>query len=177
MGILKVQGSSKMECDDNPPGDPEVAEEDSHQAENASWLALFNFTSKSHSIILIPAIILSILSGMVIPALAVFLGKIFDLFTSFGADIISGADLIKQVSTYGIALAGLGAASGILNAMFFGLWLLFGELQAKSAREKLFNGMLVKDLEWYDMRKSGIESLIARQQTYVVLAILYQEDR
>lgn len=36
--------------------------------------------------------------------------------------------------------------------------MLFGELQAKSARERLFDGMLNKDMEWYDKRKAGIDA-------------------
>lgn len=66
---------------------------------------------------------------------------------------------------YGLALVGLGSASGLLNAGYFMFWILFGELQAKSARDKLFEGMLEKEMEWYDMRKSGIDTLISRLQT------------
>lgn len=154
-----------MELDIDPPRGREVHEQDDAQPKHASWLALFNFMSKSHIVIFALAVILSVASGIVIPALATFLGKIFDLFTSFGAGEIDGPDLVKKVSTYGIVLAGLGSISGILNALFFGLWLVFGELQAKNVREKLFDGMVEKDLEWYDMRRAGIETMISRQQT------------
>ena len=168
MARVKGPDTNAMDCDDDRMDDLEVCEEDSNQLKHASWLALFSFTSVSHTIVFMLAIVLSIASGIVIPALAIFLGKIFDLFTSFGAGEIGGPELIKEVSEYGIALVGLGSASGILNSIFFALWLLFGELQAKSAREKLFYAMLEKDLEWYDMRKAGIEALISRQQTYVM---------
>lgn len=139
------------------------------QTQKTSLLALFNFTSRSHFTTLLIALILSIASGIVIPAFAVLLGKIFNIFTTFGAGQISGPDLVEKVSTYGIALAGLGSGSGLLNAFYLGLWLVFGELQAKSGREKLFKSMLEKDMEWYDMRQFGIETLISRQQTYVDL--------
>lgn len=161
--------STAMECDIQPVSDHKAYKQDESESKQASWLALFHFMSRSHIIIFTSAIVLSIASGVVIPALAVFLGRIFDLFTSFGAGQISGPDLVEKVTKYGIALAGLGSASGLLNATFFGLWVLFGELRVKSMREKLFEAMLGKDLEWYDMRKAGIETLIVRQQTYVRL--------
>lgn len=129
------------------------------------WRSLFNFTNKIHLFPLLLALVLSVASGIIIPVLAVFLGKIFGLFTDFGADKISGSELVKKVSVYGIALVGLGSASGLLNAGYFMIWLIFGELQAKSVRDSLFDGMLEKDMEWYDMRKNGVENLISRLQT------------
>ena len=147
--------------------DLEAGVDDTERAGRAPWRALFNFTTGLHILPLILALILSIASGIVIPALTVFLGKIFNEFTSFGASQISGHDLINRVKTYVVVLCGLGGASGILNGAYYGVWLIFGELQAKSAREKLFVGMLDKDMEWYDMRKLGIEPMVSRMQTLV----------
>ena len=111
------------------------------------------------------ALFFSIAAGIVAPALAIFLGKIFDLFTNFGAGEISELDLVKDVSTYAIVLAGLGTASGLLLGGYFMLWLVFGELQAKGVREKLFEGMIDKSMGWYDMQKDGIDTLVSRTQT------------
>ena len=144
--------------------DLEASGNEDASARRATWQSLFNFTSRIHALPFLLALILSVASGIIIPALAVFLGKIFDLFTSFGTGKISGSDLVSEVSRYGILLSGLGCASGILNSVYYGLWLTFGELQAKSAREKLFDGMLDKDMDWYDMRKAGIDTLISRLQ-------------
>lgn len=132
--------------------------------ERPGWRSLFNFTTRPHIIPLLLALTLSVASGIIIPALSIFLGKVFDCFTSFGAGTISGSDLLRKISMYGLALVGLGSASGLLNAGYFMFWILFGELQAKSARDKLFEGMLEKEMEWYDMRKSGIDTLISRLQ-------------
>ena len=144
--------------------DLETGRNEDDSARRPTWGSLFSFTSRTHALPLLIALILSVASGVIIPALAVFLGKIFDLFTNFGAGKIGGSNLVGRVSTYGIALSGLGCASGFLNATYYGFWLTFGELQAKSAREKLFDAMLEKDMEWYDMRKSGIDTLISRLQ-------------
>lgn len=165
--------------------DNDTMESDVHHAENledcdgpndqanpASWRALFTFTSKVHVIPLILALIFSVASGIIIPALAIFLGYIFGLFTQYGAEQISGPDLVHHVARYGLYLVGLGCASGVLNAVYFMSWLVFGELQAKAVREKLFDGMLEKEMVWYDMRKAGIPTLISRLQTFVIVLSL-----
>lgn len=140
----------------------------SERAGRARWQALFNFTSKYHIIPLILALISSITSGIVIPALAVFLGKAFNEFSNFGSGKTDGQDLVHKVGNYAKVLCVLGGGSGLLNGAFYSLWLIFGELQAKKARNMLFDALLQKDLQWYDMRKSGIEPLISRLQAYVI---------
>lgn len=153
-----------MEIDVDYVGDLEADSEENDLAKHASWRSLFNFTSKRDSIPLFLALNCSIAAGIIAPALAIFLGKIFDLFTNFGAGEISGSDLVNKVSAYAIILVGLGTASGLLHAGYFMLWLVFGELQAKHVRERLFDGMLEKDMGWFDMRTEGIDTLVSRLQ-------------
>lgn len=154
-----------MEIDVKDTCDLVTNDEEKSLAKYASWRCLFNFASKRDTIPILLALIFSVAAGIVAPALAIFLGKIFNLFTSFGAGEISGSNLLKKVSAYAIILAGLGTASGLLHASYFMLWLVFGELQAKHVRERLFDGMLEKDMGWYDMRTDGIDTLVSRLQT------------
>lgn len=156
-----------MESDVEKPTDMDAQDEESDQEEGSGWLSLFSFTTRIHLFSFSVALILSVASGIIIPAFAIILGKVFDLFTKYGAKQMSGSDLVKKVSIYALGLVGLGAGSGILNAGYFMAWLVFGELQAKGAREKLFDGMLKKDMDWYDMRKAGIDTLISRLQMQV----------
>lgn len=137
------------------------------QTSNARWRSLFAFTSRSHIVPLCLALILSVASGAVAPVLSYLLGKVFGCFTNYGGGKYDGPELIRRVSKYAIGLTGLGAGSGLLHTGFFGFWLVFGELQAKSARNSLYAGMLEKDMEWYDMRKDGIDALIQRLQTQI----------
>lgn len=163
---MKATEDIAMEIDVDLRGDLEAEEEEEHSlAKHASWRSIFNFTLKTDTFPLLLALIFSIAAGLVTPALAMFLGKIFDLFTNFGAGEIGGSDLVKEVSTNAIVLAALGTASGLLHAGYFMLWLVFGELQAKHVRERLFNSMLEKDMGWYDMRTDGIDTLVSRLQT------------
>lgn len=134
------------------------------QPRRAGWLSLFNFTSKHHTPTLTIALILSIISGIVIPAVSIFLGKIFNLFTEYASGKISGHVLVSKVSINCIALVAIGVGSWALNGGYFMFWLVFGELQAKSVRDRLFDGLMQKDMEWYDMRKNGVSALIPRLQ-------------
>lgn len=72
--------------------------------------------------------------------------------------------MVKKVAVNCIAIVGVGAGSWVLNGGFFMFWLVFGELQAKIVRDKLFDGLMQKDMEWYDLRKNGIGALILRLQ-------------
>ncbi|KFX93813.1 hypothetical protein V490_04662, partial [Pseudogymnoascus sp. VKM F-3557] len=75
--------------------------------------------------------------------------------------------MIGSISKWCIVLTGLGLGSCLANGGFFGLWLVFGESQAKQAREKLFTGLLRREMEWYDLRKDGISPVLIRIQTQV----------
>ena len=131
------------------------------------WRLLFTFTARAHSPVLVTALGFSIVSGLVIPTLALFLGKIFNSFTDYGAGNITSDELSNNVTQNIRYLAVLAAANCLLSGGYFVLWLLFGELQAKSARDKLYDGMLYKDMEWFEMRKAGVNALMPRLQTYV----------
>ncbi|KAI4111639.1 MAG: hypothetical protein LQ339_000510 [Xanthoria mediterranea] len=131
------------------------------------WRSLFAFTTRSHLLPLFLALVLSVSSGVVSPVLSYLLGRVFDCFTNFGIGKYGGPELIRNVSKYALGVTGLGMASGVLHAGYFGFWLMFGELQAKGARDSLFGSMLEKDMEWYDMRKDGVEALIQRLQTQI----------
>lgn len=144
-------------------------DDDDEQVEHyydCGWMALFHFTEKRHTLALTAAISFAILSGLVVPLMAVIMGKIFGSFASFGAEKITPEGLVEQVTLQIVLLAALGAGSWVVSGAFFAGWLVFGELQAKVAREKLFEGLIDKDMEWFDMRKSGVAGLMSRVQTY-----------
>ena len=132
---------------------------------NARWGSLFNFTTRAHILPLVIANLLSIASGIIIPALAIFIGKLFNLFTEYGAGKLDGPALVHRISKYDLYMLMLGGASMYINAGYFGFWIYFGELQAKNARDRLFDGLLEKDMEWFDMRTAGVNTLLSRLQT------------
>ena len=133
----------------------------------SSWRCLYNCITKNHTWPFALAMLFSVVSGMIIPALAVFLGMIFEAFTKYGGQSISGSDLVKQTSAYGKGLVALGCISGLFNAIFFMCWIIFGELQARGARGETFDKMLDKNMAWIDTRSFGVEALVSQLQMYV----------
>lgn len=140
-------------------------EEDDDQLIKVRWRSLFNFTTTAHLFPLVVGVILSFASGITIPALAIFLGRIFDSFVNYGGDTLTSIELVEQVSQDGLYLLALGCVSWMLNGSYFMFWIVFGELQAKSVRDMLFESMLGKEVAWYDMRKTGVNSMVSRFQT------------
>ncbi|KAF8541001.1 P-loop containing nucleoside triphosphate hydrolase protein [Trichophaea hybrida] len=61
----------------------------------------------------------------------------------------------------------LGCASWLLSGAFFATWLWFGELQAKAAREKLFDILIDKDIEWFEERKDGVSAMLSKGQAQI----------
>jgi len=149
-----VEGDSRLEKDstfDKP-------KEDDVQA--APWKALFFFTTKSHLTCLAIALAAALAAGGITPAQSYLLGKAFNAFTNSS----SPGAVLNSVSKYATYIAAVGVGSWLVHFVFFTAWLAFGELQANSARERLFLGMLDKEVEWYDMRKNGIGAMIPRLQ-------------
>ena len=130
----------------------------------AQWRSLFEFMNRRHAGVLAVAILLSIASGIVVPTLAYFLGRIFNLFADYAVKQITGATFSSKVSRYCLYLVALGSANWLLNGGFFAFWVAFGELQANSARQKLYDAMLHKEIAWYDTRRSGMSAIIPRFQ-------------
>lgn len=133
----------------------------------SSFKSLFTFTTKKHISNIVPCIIFAIISGVLKPISAIFYGNIFGTLTNFGAGVLTAQETLQQVSKWCIAITILGGAVWLFEGLFLCSWMVFGELQARSVREKLFAGMLEKDLEWFDLRKDGIGSLLIRIETYV----------
>ena len=132
---------------------------------DATWKALFAFTTKAHIPVLCIGLLFSTASGIVVPAFSIFLGKIFDTFADFGGGKLNGHDLVLKMSHFAMYLVGLGSVSWVLNGSFFTVWLVFGELQARNARDQIFDSMLQKDMAWYETKRAGISASIPRQQT------------
>ena len=138
--------------------------DDDGEVHVAPWSSLFPFTTKKHVVILSLAVLFSAISGANVPAKAYILGKAFNSFTTFGAGLISGTELKQEIAKYCTYLTIVGLFTWLTSAVFFTLWLAFAEMQAKCARDRVFEGLIGKDMTWYDLRKSGIAASIPRIQ-------------
>ncbi|KAK4508740.1 hypothetical protein PRZ48_002479 [Zasmidium cellare] len=139
----------------------------SQDAQPAPWRALFAFTTRSNLPLLTAALFCSIVAGAAQPAQSLLVGLFFQGFTDYATGKLNNDDFMKQQTKYVIYLTGLAAASWLFHSLDFMFWLAFGELQAKSARDRLFHGLLGKEVEWYDRRKNGIGALLPRLQAQI----------
>jgi ATP-binding cassette, subfamily B (MDR/TAP), member 1 len=131
-----------------------------------SWKAIFIFTKRGHVLAVIPAMALSAAGGALGPVMAIFLGRFLDAFADFESGKISPDKLMERTLKSVYALLGIGIGNILLEGGLFFAWLSFGEMQAKSVRDDLFQALLQKDLEWFEMRESGVGALLTRLQTY-----------
>lgn len=125
------------------------------------WMSLFSFTTPKNVLTLALAIFLALLAGLVMPLFAVILGNLFNAFMLFGAGSISSQTLLDQVVTGCVRLAGLGIVSWILNGSYFLFFILFGEQQAASARGEIFQGLLERDIEWFEGQENGTAAFLS----------------
>lgn len=130
----------------------------------ASWRSLFVFTNRQHGGSIACAGAATIVAGIVKPVAAIFYGKAFGVLTNFGSGAANSTQTLHEISKWCIALTALGIAAWILGGALLSTWIIFGELQAKSARQQIFTGMVDREMEWYDLREDGIGSLLNRIQ-------------
>lgn len=131
----------------------------------SSWRSLFVFTTRQHAVPFALALVSTLASALFKPISAIFFGKIFSIFTKFGAGTATAQDTLQEVTKWCIALVGLGGSAWVAEGAYLYSWMAFGEAQARSVRQKMFEGMLDKEMEWYDLRQEGIGSLLIRIQT------------
>jgi len=132
-----------------------------------SWLSLLAFTNRQHLIVLYSALFLSTTSGFVLPCMSILLGSIFGAFAGFGSGALQPEEFMAKVTKHITYLTLLGCASWLLNGAFFASWIWFGELQAKAAREKLFDSLIDNEIGWFEERKDGVSAMLSKIQTYV----------
>lgn len=131
-------------------------EEERQYVLQVGWKALFGFTTKKHLPVLCGAVLSAIVASITMPVFAIVYGLIFRAYTNYGAGHIDSHELIATVTRYCVILCGIAALTLITDSLYFSFFLAFGELQAKSARNRIFEALLKKDMTWYDTRETGV---------------------
>lgn len=150
---------------DEPDKQDVLDAEEQRFVENMGWKAVFSFTTRKHLPILAFAVLASTLAALTLPALAVLYGLLFREFGSVAKGDKSDSEFLKQVSTYCIYVTAIGGVSWLGNSLEFAAFVTFGELQARSARERIFGVLLKKNMAWYDTQDTGMAALLPAMQT------------
>jgi ATP-binding cassette subfamily B (MDR/TAP) protein 1 len=134
----------------------------------SSFRHLFSFTRWNQAAPLIAALAASAAFAAIKSIYPIFLGKIFNVVSDFGAGRRSGTETLHEISHWSQILIGLGLINCLSGSAFLSLWVIFGELQAKSVRQDIFKSLLSKNIAWFDSLDQGISSLLVRIQTQVL---------
>ncbi|KAF3050737.1 hypothetical protein E8E11_007879 [Didymella keratinophila] len=143
------------------------ADDEQQYAAQVGWKALFGFTTTSHIAVLISALASAAAAAATLPIFSIMYGRIFGAYSDYGAGKTNGDELLSEITRLCVIMTGIAAASWVLNSVFFFLFLLFGELQAKSARTRIFDVLIRKDITWYDMREGGIAAFLPTIQMQI----------
>ncbi|KAJ6161456.1 ABC transporter integral membrane type 1 [Penicillium chermesinum] len=130
-----------------------------------SWKSLATFTASQHVPVLALGTLFALLAGCVTPVLAVLLGNMFDAFTSFGAGHSNANSLRSTMITNCLGMVGLAGAGLVLNGAYFMVFVAFGEIQASVIRDKVFEELLKRDVEWFEAHKEGMGAFLSGIQS------------
>jgi ATP-binding cassette subfamily B (MDR/TAP) protein 1 len=133
-----------------------------------AWRGLFHFTTQKHLPVLIVALICAICTGAITPVQSWLMGKLFTSFANFGSGQIDGPKFKHDLARYNTYFIILGAGQWFFSASMYANWMMFGDLQARSARDRIYNALVDRDIEWFDRRKDGVSALTTRLQGFVL---------
>ncbi|KAK4217547.1 putative ABC transporter expressed in the mitochondrial inner membrane [Rhypophila decipiens] len=130
---------------------------DAHQS---SFKDLFSFSRPRHVLVMVSALATAALVAAGRTAYAVLLGKIFGVVAQWGAGTLDPDEFLSQISRWSIYFVVLGAGMWFVSSVDIALWVVTGELRARTTRETLFSSLLDKPTGWYDLRMNGLASLL-----------------
>ncbi|EFQ31962.1 ABC transporter [Colletotrichum graminicola] len=148
-------------------GQPQEHTQDPASQWKPSWAYLFTFCNRQHLPIIGIGIVAAFICAAFRTALAVVLGRMFQVISDYGAGLSGTPDTILQTSRLGIIICCLGLGAFFGNTILLTSWVAFGELQAKVARERIFGRLLARDMSWYDKQADGIPGLLVRIETQI----------
>jgi hypothetical protein len=131
---------------------------------SATWRHLFLFTRRHQAGLLSLAIVASLLVAAVKTVFAVLIGRIMDIVSPLGAGSINGSTAMAGLTIWCVVLAGLGLASWAFNSALLALWIVSGELVARTARRSVFRHLVEREMAWFDGHNEGLSSALSGMQ-------------
>lgn len=117
-------------------------------------------TRRDFLLLLLPAMIMSIISGGIAPFMTFVVGQAFDAFSRFPLSDPSPedkADLRRSVGIAAIQLVALGAAALALSSATSALWICNGERNLMRLRSVIYDAVMNKSMEWFEVRMGASE--------------------
>jgi ATP-binding cassette subfamily B (MDR/TAP) protein 1 len=157
---------SKMEGRPDEKSGLEVSPEQvqPQQKSSSPWKHLFAFTTPRQAGVIACAVVTAAVVAAGKTVYTVLLGKIFDISTKYGSNLLGGQETLTQISQWLAYLTVLGVAVWLSSSLDMALWITSGELRAVTARKTLFSTMIQKEMDWFDSRGDGMSSLVIQTQ-------------
>ncbi|KHN95446.1 ABC a-pheromone efflux pump AtrD [Metarhizium album ARSEF 1941] len=89
------------------------------------------------------------------------------MISQLGQGTRTGRSALTDVSTWCLVLVGLGIGNLMASSSFLSFWVVFGELQVREARRRVFTSLLSKRPDWFASLDGGIEGLHIRIHTQI----------
>lgn len=137
---------------------------DSQHDGSSPWKGVLAFTTPRQIAVMVCAVATAAVVAAGKTVYTVLLGKIFDVVSKYGADLLGGEELLAQISPWCGYLAVLGVGMWLLSSMDLALWIISGALRAQTARKTLFSTLIEKEMDWFDSRQDGMSSLVIQTQ-------------
>ncbi|USP82473.1 putative ABC transporter [Curvularia clavata] len=112
-------------------------------------------------------IVSTTVAALTMPTFAIVYGFIFEQYTLYGAGSVDNHTLMSNMSRYCVVLAAICALNWASNSFHYFCFLTFSELQARSARNKIFNALIEKDMAWFDTRSIGMAAFLPTVRAYI----------
>lgn len=131
----------------------------------STFATLFSFTRPKHR----PLIFLSFSTAAIVAAsrtaYAIFLGKIFEIISKWSTGLLNAEEFISEISHWSVYFVLLGLGMWLFSSLDIALWVINGEIRARTTRETMFAALLRKTAGWYDLRGEGVWGLLVQIQT------------
>ena len=101
----------------------------------------------------VDAIAVSLIAGGIQPLMTRLIGQAFNSMANFPASSPTEADkhhLLRTMAFVSLELVGLAVGSLVLSSVMSGLWFRVGEITVMRVRNKVFQAVVKRDIEWFD---------------------------
>ncbi|KAK4141345.1 P-loop containing nucleoside triphosphate hydrolase protein [Dichotomopilus funicola] len=143
------------------PTHQETARSSALSTSKSTFLHLFTFTPRQH----IPLLLLSLTTSALVAAgrtaYAVFLGKFFQVVTSFGAGTLSSDEFLGEIGQWSVWMCVLGVGMWVASTVDVMCWVTGGEMRAREVRERVFAAVLGMRMGCLEGREEGVGGLAA----------------
>ncbi|KAI4652720.1 uncharacterized protein J4E78_007547 [Alternaria triticimaculans] len=109
---------------------------------------------------LLGGIAMASVAALSMPAFAILYGLVSGQYTSHGEGSRSSSQLMSNMARFCVILTALATLNWIADSFYYLFFLRFGELQARSARNRIFDALIKKDMAWIDTREDGIAAFL-----------------